>query len=681
MIQSKLEWIKTTLSKGEDKMNNKIIYIFMVLFLVSCGSDKTSIFSTNSAKGVSSPKVTVQSILSELDKGKYKEAELLVKFKPTVTATTSSAVNSAIGASLVKSYSSVINLQHVKLPASLSVKDAIIRYMADPNVEYAEPNYLLSPSSTTPNDTFFNPQQWPLRNTGAYASGTATADIKATDAWDISRGSSSVVIAVLDTGIDYTHPDLVGNIWTNPGETGTDAFGHDKRTNGIDDDGDGKVDDWRGWNFLFVDKNENGVCDQFPEDPFNNENCNDPLDDVGHGTHVAGIIGAVGNNGLGISGLMWNVQLMALKVCNEVCPIDAILGGIEYAVSKNAKVINASFGGPVFSSSLQSAISAANTAGVLFVASAGNEGINTDISPSYPSGFNLPNIISVAATDQNDARASFSNFGPSSVHVAAPGVYVLSTVPFVDLGFPYEGFILLQSGYAFFDGTSMAAPHVSGLAGLLYSFYDGIHNTQFTYWQVRDAILWSVDHLPTLEGSIMTGGRINAYRALSSLLTPTGLTAAAISPSQISLTWSGNATGEEEYVVERRTGSESFQWLINVPRIARENVIPQPPVTYTFVDTNLPASTSYTYRVKARTNKIGCTPLHGTCSPGNSFYSNEASATTLASGDPAPVASSSDGGGGGGCSIGARQNAPTAMADLAALLMPLVLVAILRRRR
>ncbi|HXX80083.1 MAG TPA: S8 family serine peptidase [Thermodesulfovibrionales bacterium] len=653
-------------------MKNKITYLFFILFLVSCGSSNTQNIASDGQKGTSSQKVTAQSILSGLEKGKYKEGEVLVKFKSGVAASSSQRTSQNMGAKTIKRFSIVPNLEHVKLPEGLSVKDAIVKYMADPNVEYAEPNYMRY-ASVLPNDTFFSPQQWALLNDGSFVSGTQGDDIKAPQAWDITTGSSGVVVAVIDSGIDYDHPDFVGtaglsNIWSNPGETCSD---------GIDHDGNGFINDCRGWNFV--------------------DNNNNPMDDFGHGTHVAGIIGAAGNNGMGIAGVMWQVKLVPLKILDSTGAgtVSNSIAAIQYvvsnAVSKGIKLINASYGGFSFSQAEFDAISGANNIGVLFVAAAGNGdplacaeldaciGLNNDITPTYPASYNLLNIISVAATDQNDRLAAFSNFG-NSVHVAAPGVSILSTIPTSGLSEPFLSFCTFSpaANYEFCGGTSMAAPHVSGLAGLLYSFYDGNNNTQFTYWQVRDAILWSVDYLPTLNDKVRTGGRINAYKALSSLLPPTNLKAEASSPGQISLTWSGNATLEEGYIVERKTGSGSFQYLPNAPRQPRADVIPQPPVTYTYVDTNLPASTTYTYRVTAYSNEIGCTPGDGTCIPGESFPSNEASATTLAPDTPASDPSSS---GGGGCSIGARQNATTAMADLAVLLTPLLLVAILRRRR
>jgi subtilisin family serine protease len=502
----------------------------------------------------------------------------------------------------------LINVEHVRLPQSVSVKDAIIQYMSDPSVEYAEPNYLLYPF-ITPNDTFFFPQQWGLYNTGQFASGKAGADIRAPWAWDVIK-SSNVIVAVADTGIDQNHIDLLNNVI--PG------------FNAIDDN-------------------------------------TDTSDDIGHGTHVAGIIGALGNNSLGTSGIMWDARLMPIKVCAaDGCPISAIASGISFAVSHGAKVINASYGGFAFSQTEFDAMSNANSHGVLFVAAAGNETNNNDVSPVYPASYNLPNIISVAATDQNDKLAPFSNFGLTSVHVAAPGVYILSTITPGQSFSPCSGSPF--AGYDFCDGTSMAAPHVSGLAGLLFSYYP-----HFTYSQVRSTILRYADLLPDDNVIVQTRARINAYRAVSSLQTPTTLTATAVSSDGVSLTWSGNATGEDGYKIERKTGSGSFTQIATVAAIPRQNVIPQPPVAYTFSDSGLTASTLYSYRVRAF-NTI----------PADSSYSNEASATTLSSGTASPPSSNGDG---NGCSIGARQNTPTAMADLGVLLMPLLLIAILRRRR
>ncbi|OHE57247.1 MAG: hypothetical protein A2Z47_09125 [Thermodesulfovibrio sp. RBG_19FT_COMBO_42_12] len=632
----------------------KLFYLLMVLLLAACGNEKTASISsdTSVSKVTNSVKIDAQFILSQMEKGKYKEGELLVKFKSGVVTASSLKLHQSVRASVIKRFTVVPNLERVKLPKGLSVKDAITQYMSDPDVEYAEPNYIRRALSKIPDDTYFG-NQWALHNTGTYANGTADADIDAPEAWDISTGSSNIVIAVLDTGVDYNHNDLVGNIWINIGEVIGDANGDDcPGICGVDDDGDGKIDEdsldlqpgEAGYtNDLKDDDDENGYIDDCRGWDFVNGD-NDPMDDNSHGTHVAGIIGAVGDNGTGVAGVMWNVKLMALKFLDSegYGTVSEEVEGIDYAVENGAKIMNASFGGYEYSQSEYDAIEASNTAGILFIAAAGNEEYNNDLTPMYPASYDLLNIISVAATDQNDQRASFSNYGLTSVDVAAPGVYILSTIPqneYFDKDFNW--------------GTSMAAPHVSGLAGLLYSYYDGIYNTQFDYTQVRTAILRMVDVLPTLSGWIQTGGRINAYKALSFLRTPTKLTATAISPTQISLAWSDNATGEGGYRIERKISGGTYTEIPGSPLQAGSS---------SFTDSGLAPNTTYTYKIKAY-NDIA-----------ESFYSTEVSTTT-------PLTGSTGGGGGGNCSIGARQNIPTAVADLAVMLIPLIVVAIMRRKR
>lgn len=544
-----------------------LLTLLMVLSLISCGTEKASNISSTSSSDITVKKIDAQSIISQIEKGKYKEGEVLVKFKSGTLTASSLRTHQSVGAAVLISFKIVPNLELVKLSANTSLKDAVIKYMADPLVEYAEPNYIRR-ASAIPNDQYFY-QQWALHNTGAFAAGTAGADIKAVQAWDIHTGNGDIIIAVLDTGIDYNHADLSGNIWINTGEI---------PNNGIDDDGNGKIDDWRGWNFA--------------------ANNNNPRDNHGHGTFVSGIIGAKGNNSIGISGVMWNVKIMPLKFLDdkgEGTVADEI-AAIEYAISKGAKIINASFAGSLSSLSEYDAIALANSAGVLVMAAAGNGGNdaigdNNDFLPEYPASYNLPNIISIAATDQNDRRASFSNFGLNSVHVAAPGVYILSTVPTS----------IFPSGYDFSLGTSASTPHVSGLAGLLYSYY-----THFTPSQIRSTILRYVDVLPSLSGFIQTGGRINAYKAISSLLVPTGLGANAISPTQISLSWVDNATGEDGYKIERKEAGGSYTQIASISANAT-----------TYLDSGIKDGTNYAYRVRAF-NTI----------PADSLYSNEATAIT-----------------------------------------------------
>jgi hypothetical protein len=329
----------------------------------------------------------------------------------------------------------------------------------------------------TPNDPKFS-KQWGLHNTGQRLSGgirgTADADIDAPEAWGITTGSPDVIIAVLDTGIDINHPDLAANIWTNPDEIPGD---------GVDNDGNGYVDDIHGWDF------------------FNNDNTvYDPAEDSAHGTAVAGVIAAVGNNGIGIAGVSWQAKIMVLKIHNEIgVPPVGHPAAVAYAAAKGAKTINASFYGQPGNPAMKDAIEASD---VLFVAIAGNESADIDVDPVYPTCFDLPNIIAVAATDQNDQLASFSsslitgsNYGATNVDLAAPGTWILTTTP--------------GNGYGYWEGTSFAAPHVVGVAALIYARYPNL-----TAVEVKERIMASVDPLPSLTGKCVTGGRLNAFKAL-----------------------------------------------------------------------------------------------------------------------------------------------------------------------
>ncbi len=334
-------------------------------------------------------------------------------------------------------------------------------------VEFVEPNYVIR-ANRIPNDRSFS-EQWGLRNLGHFG-GKPGADIGATVAWDAVT-SSPATVAVVDTGVAYKHPDLIGNAWVNPGDP----------VNGLDDDGDGFNDDVYGADFIGNDSN--------------------PDDDGGHGTHVAGIIGAQGNNAIGVAGVNWGVNVMALKFLDENGEgntADAA-NAIDYAVAHGARVVNASWGGPAFSMALFGAIKRAGERGTLIVAAAGNEGVNADVKPDYPAAFDLSNIVSVAATDRSDRLLDFSNYGSKSVDLAAPGDDVYSTVPRA----------ADPSGYASFSGTSMAAPFVSGAAALYLARFP-----QASADQVKAALMQSTDRLPTLSGKTVSGGRLNIGRAI-----------------------------------------------------------------------------------------------------------------------------------------------------------------------
>jgi len=351
---------------------------------------------------------------------KYRSDRVLVKRKYSASIEKMDSLHKTIGSKLITAYDAPVGLELVRISNKMDVSSALAYYNNDPDVEYAEPDYYFHTLST-PNDQDYS-KQWGLQT------------ISVLPAWDITKGSDDVVVGIIDTGVLYTHPDLVDNIWANPGEI---------PANGIDDDNNGYVDDVHGINAI----TKKG----------------DPLDDHGHGTHVAGIIGARGDNSIGISGVNQRVKIAACKFLDAMgsgSSGDAITCINYFASLKdranhpvNLIVTNNSWGGGSFSAALRDAIKAHEQKGILFVAAAGNDGRNNDNYETYPANYGLPNMISVAATDSNDVLASFSNFGSRTVDVAAPGKKILSTY--------------LGNGYKELSGTSMAAPHVTGLVGLL----------------------------------------------------------------------------------------------------------------------------------------------------------------------------------------------------------------------
>jgi thermitase len=418
--------------------------------------------------------------------GEVVPGELVVTFTDTATEKNEDRAIARTGGE-VEQY--IDSIDSVVISVDPDRTDNVIRKMAHERfVERVEPNYVVR-AARLPNDRSFA-EQWGLRNLGHF-DGKVGADIGATLAWDVAIGSP-VPVAVVDTGVTFKHADLAANAWVNPGDP----------RNGIDDDGDGIKDDVNGADFLSGDA--------------------DPDDDGGHGTHVAGIIGAQGNNSIGITGVNWESAVMGLKFLDgngEGNTADAA-SAIDYAVDHGARVINASWGGPAFSHALYSAIRRAGEHGVLMVAAAGNDGVNADSSPDYPAAFDLPNIISVAATDRADRLLDFSNYGAKSVDLGAPGDDVYSTVPNVTD----------PSGYAAFSGTSMAAPFVAGAAALYLSKFPGA-----SVDQVRAALLSTVDRLPTLAGKTVTGGRLNVAKALGAASPSTRPVRDTTPPSTFSL--------------------------------------------------------------------------------------------------------------------------------------------------
>jgi subtilisin family serine protease/subtilisin-like proprotein convertase family protein len=359
-----------------------------------------------------------------------------------------------------------------KLPQGKDVLDVAAALSGVPGVAYAEPNYLVSTAATQsfPNDPKFT-SLWGMHNTGQ-SGGTADADIDAPEAWGIHKGTGQVVVAVIDTGLNYSHADLKANMWTNPFEIAG---------NGRDDDANGIIDDIYGADFV--------------------NNDGDPKDDNGHGTHVAGTIGAAGNNGTGVVGVDQNVKIMGLKFLDSSGSgtTENAIKAVAYATQMRQRGVNVvltsnSWGGGGYSQALYDAIAASGNEGMLFVAAAGNNGSS---SASYPALYNLDNIISVAATDRNDQLASFSNRG-AGVDIAAPGVDVYSTY---------------RNSYSTLSGTSMATPHVAGTAALVADYLTS-QGVSPTYENLRDAVLNTGDVIPATQTTVSTGSRLNAYGAL-----------------------------------------------------------------------------------------------------------------------------------------------------------------------
>jgi subtilisin family serine protease len=418
--------------------------------------------------------------------------ELIVRFAPRVGAHRRAHVARAAGVRL-SHWLGTRGLWLVRVRGTGSVDRATRVLRRSPGVRWAERNHYVSLDATTPDDPLFA-QDWGLDNTGQVVqgvTGTADADIDAPEAWDQTTGSTNVVVAVVDTGVDYTHQDLASNIWTNPGETGGG-----KESNGIDDDGNGYVDDWHGWNF--------GL------------GTNDPIDAVGHGTHVAGTIGAAGDNGTGVTGVNWNVQIMPLRVAdaNGTLSDAAVAAAFAYAGRMGARVVNASLGGSYTSSAELAAINGAPD--TLFVVSAGNSNQNIKSVPISPCTLPAPNIICVGATASSDKRASFSNYAPTQVDIAAPGVTILSTLP--------------GDQFGYYSGTSMASPHVAGVAALVLAAYPAR-----SVEAVEAAILNGADRKSGLSTYFAGGRRLNAAGAVAvAAIPPPDLTLA--SPSSLTST-------------------------------------------------------------------------------------------------------------------------------------------------
>jgi hypothetical protein len=402
------------------------------------------------------------------------EGEVLVKLKPTLNAQSIDDLVKDYGATLLHHFDvpdSIYKkfggeLVQLKLPEGMTTAQGIAVLGKDPRVAYAASNDILHTlgEPVTPND--LDPRLYGLHNTGQN-NGKADADIDAPEAWSVTTGNrqSGPVIAVIDTGVDYNHEDLKDNIWTNPGEI---------PGNGRDDDGNGVVDDVHGYNAI----NDTG----------------NPMDDHSHGTHVSGTIGATGNNGKGVVGVQWQARIMGAKFLSgsgSGTTADAIKA-VLYATRNGARITSNSWGGGGYNQALYDALKASPA---LHIFAAGNESNDNDRSPAYPASYNLDNLVAVAASDRNDQLADFSNWGRTSVDLAAPGVDILSTVP--------------GNRYRSYSGTSMATPHVAGVAGLIATKYPEATNEQ-----IKARLLNSVDPVPAFADKMVSGGRLNAANAL-----------------------------------------------------------------------------------------------------------------------------------------------------------------------
>jgi subtilisin family serine protease len=421
---------------------------------------------------------------------------LIVKFKPSVLKANTKGEALRMQADILNSSAMALDLGALTSVNILTGDTGVIRYAAAlspveaarklrnvPGVEYAQPDYIMhlfvnrAPAVVEAPSPFaqllnLTPKADPDYVEAPALPSPAVDDpmlsqvwglskIHATDAWKLQRGSRDIVVADIDTGIDYTHPDLVNNLWHNPDASAADKIGYD-----------------------FANKDPN------------------PYDDQGHGTHTAGTIGATGGNGIGVSGVAQEVSLMSVKFITAAgsgTTSDSVLA-IDYAIQHGARVMSNSWGGPADDPDednqvLVDAVKRADAADILFVAAAGNDGTNNDTTPMYPAAIDSPNVLAVASTNNSDGRSFFSNYGPKTVHVGAPGSSVLSTLP--------------GGKYGIESGTSMACPHVAGLAALILAQNPKLHATE-----VKQIIMDTVDQLPSLQGKIATGGRINVEAAI-----------------------------------------------------------------------------------------------------------------------------------------------------------------------
>lgn len=408
----------------------------------------------------------------------YKPNEFIVKLKPMVPKVSSSALTELFKADSVELVSPQSEVYLVKKKVAKGFRSVMWDLQSHPSVDYVEPNFLYSvegrPQQRLPNDPELH-NLWGLINTGQVSPGDSPEykgvpgiDINAARAWALETGNQNIVVAVLDTGIDISHRDLKSNLWANQAEL--------NGVKEIDDDKNGYVDDIYGYNFI--------------------TNTGELKDDHGHGSHVAGTIAANGDDGIGIVGVAWRAQIMGLKFAGRggTGTLADAIRAIDYATAMGAHILNNSWSGTEFSQALYESVLRSHSAGALFVASAGNRNSSNDKKPAYPASYSIGNIISVAAITNTGRLTSFSSFGASSVHIAAPGENIMSSTPW---------------GYSSWSGTSMATPHVSGVGVLLMS-----KEPELSAIEVKKRLLETARPLKSLRKRVVTEGIVDAYAAL-----------------------------------------------------------------------------------------------------------------------------------------------------------------------
>lgn len=489
----------------------------------------------------SADNLSVEKLEAKLAKYPHQAGEVVVRLK-TVKGLRSLEQRFGAKASAIRPFETDAQFVKLVLNNKSNMAQAIVELNQLPEVAYAEPNYLYRistddvPQEITPNDPSFT-QLWGMKNTGqndaAGQVGVAGADIAATRAWAIARGSDEIKVAVIDTGVDYNHPDLAANIYINPGESCAGC-----ESNGIDDDANGFIDDVRGWNFA-------------------GRSTNNPMDDHAHGTHCAGTIGARGDDGLGVVGVAWNVKIVPIKFLSASGSgtLEDAVKSIQYATIMNVHMMSNSWGGGPYTQAMYDSILAAKEKGILFIAAAGNDGDNADTTPHYPAGYQIDNVLAVAATDNRDQLASFSTYGKRTVHIAAPGVKILSTV--------------LNGRYAAYSGTSMATPHVAGAAAVVWG-----NAMNLNYADIRARIINSRDPKAALARKVGSGGRLNLYNALTETYPPSGepdesawLPGEAMEPIETAHPYADNA--RQEWVIRGPANAKFMR--VNFSRIELES--------------------------------------------------------------------------------------------------------------